>query len=68
MATYVLQTRPENAEFEIVYLQDKHFHISYITPHVWDAIHFETRKQANKFLITYKMDSTLWEVVKIKAG
>lgn len=68
MATYVLLTRPEDAEFEIVYLQDKHFHISYITPHVWDAIHFDTRKHAKKFLETYKMDSTLWEVVKIKAG
>ena len=68
MSTYVLQTRPEDAEFELVYLQDKHFHISYITPHVWDAIHFDNRKQAKKFLITYKMDETLWEVKKIKAG
>jgi hypothetical protein len=68
MATYVLQTRPEDAEFDLVYLQDKHFHISYITPHVWDALHFDTRKHAERFIKTYKMDATLWEVIKIKAG
>jgi hypothetical protein len=68
MAYYVLQTRPEDAEFELMYLQDKHFHISYITPNVWDALQFENKKHAHRFIKTYKMDDTLWEIIKIKAG
>lgn len=63
---YVLQTQVEENEGEIVYLLDKNYHISYITPIQKDAIRFETRKQAKKFLEIYKMDDTLWKVVKYK--
>jgi len=63
---YVLQTQVEENGGEIVYLLDKNYHISYITPVQKDALKFETRKQAKKFVEIYKMDDTLWKIVKFK--
>lgn len=63
---YVLQTQVEEKDGETVYLLDKNYHISYITPVQRDALKFESRKQAKNFLQIYKMDETLWKVVKFK--
>ena len=63
---YVLQTQVEENGGEIVYLLDKNYHISYVTPVEADAIKFESRKQAKKFLEIYKMDENYWKIVKFK--
>jgi hypothetical protein len=68
MSTYVLQTRPDDIEFDLVYLQGKNFHLSYITPIMQDALVFDSKKTARRFMAHYKMDSDLWEIVKYKAG
>lgn len=63
---YVLQTELKEQDNEIVYLLDKNYHISYITPVAKDALQFETRKQAKKFLEIYKMNLDQWKIVKQK--
>jgi hypothetical protein len=68
MSVYVLQTRPDDIEFDLVYLQGKNFHLSYITPIMQDALKFENKKTARRFIENYKMDNDLWEIVKYKAG
>jgi hypothetical protein len=67
MKGYVLSTIPdEMPEFDKVYLQEKHFHFSYITPLITDAIIFETKKQATKYMADHKMSVKYWNIEKIK--
>jgi hypothetical protein len=67
MKGYILSTIPDDMpEFDKVYLQAKQYHLSYITPLISDAIIFETKKQAIKFMADHKMLESYWNIEKIK--
>lgn len=66
MKKYVLTTMPDNmAEFEKVYLQGKQYHLTFITPLIEDAIIFNRKKDAAKFMADYKMLDNYWNIEKI---
>ena len=67
MKGYILSTIPDDMpEFDKVYLQGKQYHLSYITPLISDAIIFDTKKQAIKFMADHKMLENYWNIEKIK--
>jgi len=46
-------------------LQGKQYHLSYITPLISDALKFETKKQAGKFMFDHKMLDNYWTIEKV---
>ena len=66
MKGYVLSTMPDHMpEFEMVYLQAKQYHLTFITPLITDAMIFDRKKDAAKFMVDYKMLDNYWNIEKI---
>jgi hypothetical protein len=66
MKGYVLSTIPDDQmEFDKVYLQAKQYHLTFITPLINDALKFERKKDALKFIKDYKMIKDYWNIEKI---
>jgi hypothetical protein len=63
---YILTTVIEDSNLGKCYLQGKNFHISYITPDIFEALRFDTKKDAKSFIERFKMDETLWIIERYK--
>lgn len=62
---YILKTSIEDSNIGQTYLKDKFYHVSLITSEILEAMQFDTKKIAKKYLEANKMDLNQWKIKKI---